>query len=359
MTSPNVANPEAASSVAVVTGGTSGIGLAISRLLVERGFRVHAWGRDAAKGAAIAAEVNGATRKTSFVYQQCDVSSAQSIRAAVSALKASGDKVDLLVNAAGVLQRNSLTRPGDMDIGAEIAVLLTGTINVTSHLSELLAKSGSALVVNVGSVAGQHPYPGLSAYGAAKAGIIHFTRAAAQELYRSRIRVICVCPGVVNTKLMPQEELKLIADTLPGRRLQSPDEIGRFIVHLATTSYPSLTGSVIDLDDGAGFHFVPPGAPASTEVAQSRAPATVPAAAGAGGDQSFEKLAAIFSEVFAVPRERIRPELSPNDVTKWDSIGHIRLVGAIEQAFSCTLDVDEVMALTSFGTVLTVISKKK
>jgi NAD(P)-dependent dehydrogenase (short-subunit alcohol dehydrogenase family) len=217
--------------------------------LARRDFEVHLWGRRVELGEKALLALKNIDKRPAY-FQVCDVTSVESIQAAARAFDRHADHLDVLVNAAGILQRGTLGSFKGSSVIEQINTLLTGTILVANALATRLAKGKQSIVVNIGSVAGREPFSSLSAYGAAKAGVAHFTKIAAKELFGSGVRVICVCPGVVRTSLMDEAEFAMVKKTLPGRRLQAVEEVTFFVGHLVTGQYPSLTGAVIDLDDG-------------------------------------------------------------------------------------------------------------
>jgi NAD(P)-dependent dehydrogenase (short-subunit alcohol dehydrogenase family)/acyl carrier protein len=332
--------------VAVVTGGSSGIGLAVTRRLVEAGYAVEIWARREDLGRAAAARLGSAVN-----FRRCDVADPAAVRAAAEGLP---ERLDLLVNAAGVLQRGPL----GAETAAQVDVLLKGTILVTGALAARLA---GGVIVNLGSVAGREAFPGLAAYGAAKAGVAHFTRAAARELLAARVRVFCVSPGLVDTSLQPAAELALLRQSTPHRRLQSPDEVAAFIVALASDAYPSLTGAVIDLDDGLSLYTGSAEPPRA--AAEASRTAAEPSRAAADPPRAVEAVdpgvAAVLSSVFGIPAASVHPGLGPEQVERWDSLGHLRLVSAIEQAFAVLLNADDAMELVDAGAVARVVASKR
>ncbi len=361
--------------IAIITGGTSGIGLAAARLLLATGHNVYLWARNQQRGKEVADQLNGENRGGTATYQFCDVGSSQSIQEAVRTFAAQHDRVDILINAAGILQRTPLADYQPEIISQQIDIVLKGTILTTTALAGFLVQSKNAVVVNMGSVVGQQAFVGLSAYGAAKAGIAHFTRTAAQELYSSGTRVVCVCPGIVKTNLMTEAEYQALVGVTPGRRLQSVDEVARFIVDLTRPDYPSLTGAVIDFDDGLGlFPSNRPPAPPT-----SRAPAT-----GLGepthkseiekseiekseirnpqsaidSDPVLNRVAKVFHEVFAVAPEEVHMDTGPEDIARWDSLGNLRLIAALEKEFQCSLDVNEIMEMVDVATIVKTMKSK-
>lgn len=242
---------------AIITGGSSGIGLAIAEEFARRDFEVHLWARRSELGERAIASLRKLDKRPPH-FQSCDVTSAASIEAAVREFDRHAGHVDVLVNAAGILRRGMLGSLQETYVTEQINTLLTGAILVTNALATRLAKGKQGIVVNIGSIAGREPFSSLSAYGAAKAGLAHFTKVAAKELFGSGVRVICVCPGVVQTSLMDEIDFAIVKGTLPAQRLQPIEEVTSLIGHLVAGSYPSLTGAVIDLDDGVSLF---PGGP--------------------------------------------------------------------------------------------------
>lgn len=363
---------------AIVTGGSSGIGYCVCEELARRDYGVFILARDSRRGEESAARIRAATPDAAVEFIACDVRSAAAVRSAFAEIRSRVESADLLVNCAGVLQRAMLGDLSAEAIDSQLDTCLKGTMLVTDASVELLAGSQSALVVNVGSVAGRASFEGLSVYGAAKAGVIHFSRTAARELYGRGIRVVCVNPGVVETNLMSAAELAMVKATLPSGRLQHPEEVASFIVALTDPTFQSLTGAVIDLDDGTGLFTGDPrpveaaprspaversegrdGPPArAAEPAGESAAAAAPAAAPAAAAGNAHRLKETFQKIFGLPESAVHSELTPDDVFKWDSIGHIRLVGGIEKEFGVSFDVDEIMELDSFRAILEILGRK-
>jgi acyl carrier protein len=291
-----------------------------------------------------------------------------SIAQAVKAFEAEHDRLHLLINAAGILQRTPLSSFQPDAVSSQIDIVLKGTILATTALAGHLARGENSVVVNIGSVAGQHSFVGLGAYGAAKAGVAHFTRTAAQELFSSGTRVLCVCPGIVKTGLMPDAEFQALAGVTPGHRLQTVDELARFVVELTRPDYPSLTGAVIDFDDGVGLFpgNRPPAPPAgATRPVVVKEPATPvvsptpPAKEGRGeGDAVLARVARVFHETFAIAAADVTLATGPEDVARWDSLGNLRLIAALEKEFNCSLDVNEIMEMIDVGSIVRTMKGK-
>lgn len=364
---------------AIITGGTSGIGLAAARALLRDGYDVTLWARQAQRGQDAVRQLNGEHRAGKASFQTCDVASADSVRQAVEAFAKGHDTLDILINGAGILQRTPLTQFQADTITQQIDIVLKGTILTTTALALHLSKSGRGVVINVGSVAGQHPLVGLGAYGAAKAGVAHFTRVAAQELFMAGVRVLCVCPGIVKTGLMPEREYEALVAVTPGRRLQTAEEVGQFLVELTKPAYPSLTGAVIDFDDGLGL-FLSNRPPSYDKVTRwqgdkvtgiaASAPVTVssphpitpspnhPITVSSPGDPLLARVAGVFQQTFGIAAAEVTVSTGPEDVARWDSLGNLRLIASLEKEFACSLDVNEIMEMIDVASIVRIMKGK-
>ncbi len=356
---------------AIVTGGTSGIGLAVARMLLTEGFNVTLWARDVERGMGIQQQLTAEDFPGKVTFCPCDVSSPESVVQATAEFVKQNSDLKILVNAAGIMDRTPLSKSDPESISNQIDIILKGTIYTTTALANDLAGSSPSVVINLGSVAGQLPFPGLGAYGAAKAGVAHFTKTAAQELFASGVRVLCVCPGLVKTDLMPDEELAALADTTPGRRLQSADEVACLVVELAKPVYSSLTGAVIDLHDGIGLFSgnrpteplpmsstlpTSPNPGANREelmqpISQTASPLTET-------DPILLRVAKVLQVTFGMDPSEVTHQTSPEDVAKWDSLGNLRLIANLEKEFACNLDVNEIMEMTNVAGIVQVMKGK-
>jgi NAD(P)-dependent dehydrogenase (short-subunit alcohol dehydrogenase family) len=218
--------------IAVVTGGSSGIGQAVARRLSDGGAQV-----------VVASRSEG---------HRTDVSDEESVRALFEAV---GPELHILVNSAGVLASTDRTP----DIALEdweqaFAVNARGTFLCCKHALPLM-KPGAA-IVNVASVAGMVGVPGRAAYGASKGAVIAFTRALAIDHVKDGVRVNCVCPGTIDTPWIDRvvDELGESRDALVARqplgRLGSADEIAEAVAYLASDRAGFTTGSQLVVDGG-------------------------------------------------------------------------------------------------------------
>ncbi len=233
--------------VAVVTGGTRGIGAAIARSLAAAGHRVAA---TYASNDAAAAAFRDETGIAVFRWDVCDPDAcAAGTRGVAEAL----GPVDVLVNNAGI------TRDGwfhKMDFAAWSAVLRTNLDSMfamTRPVIEGMRDRGFGRIVNISSINGQKGQLGQVNYAAAKAGVIGFTKALALENARKGITVNCVCPGYIETEMvagMPQKALDGVIAQIPVGRLGRAEEIAGLVAYLVSDSAGFTTGAVFSANGG-------------------------------------------------------------------------------------------------------------
>ncbi len=237
--------------VALVTGGTRGIGAAISRALNEAGYTVAAnyAGNDEA-AAAFKAETGIAVYKWSVAdYDACVEG--------IARVEADLGPVDVLVNNAGITRDGMFHRMTREQWDAVIGTNLNGLFNMTHPVWPGMRERKFGRVINISSINGQKGQAGQTNYSAAKAGDIGFTRALAQEGARAGITVNAICPGYIGTEMVLAIPEKVLAEKIipqiPIGRLGEPAEIARCVVFLAADDAGFLTGSTISPNGGQFF----------------------------------------------------------------------------------------------------------
>src|ERR1700757_2933877 len=229
--------------VAVVTGGTRGIGEAISKALKAAGYKVAAnyGGNDAAAQSFKAA--NGIS-----VYKW-DVSSYDSCAAGLKQVEADLGPVEVLVNNAGITRDTMFHRMTPEQWGAVINTNLNSLFNMCRPVIEGMRSRKFGRIINISSINGQKGQMGQVNYSAAKAGELGFTKALAQEGARAGITVNAICPGYIATnmvKAMSQEVLqKNVLPQIPIGRLGEAEELARCVVFLASDDAGLITGSAL------------------------------------------------------------------------------------------------------------------
>ncbi|WP_428939646.1 SDR family NAD(P)-dependent oxidoreductase [Fontivita pretiosa] len=250
-------NISLAGKLALVTGAGAGIGRGCALELARSGADVIVNDIDPASGERTAEQIRQLGRQAWFV--RADVSSDSEVTAMAKAVSAHSDKLHILVNNAGLNMFKGIvdTTPEDWD--RIMGVDLKGLYLVTRSLLPLLRSAGGASVINIASVHAQATVPHLTAYAAAKGGVVAMVRSLAQELGPMRIRVNAVSPGFVDTPLMDrwlasvpdrEQTMRYVLSFHPLGRIGTPQDIGRLVVFLGSEMSGFITGTNITIDGG-------------------------------------------------------------------------------------------------------------
>jgi 3-oxoacyl-[acyl-carrier protein] reductase len=236
--------------VALVTGGSRGIGAAISRELAKAGAKValnYRAGQEAAD--EIADEVGG-------LAVRADVSNPEEVQALIERVEGELGDIDALVNNAGVTRDTLIVRMTDDDWQTVIDTNLRGTFNTSRAVSRKMLRRRAGSIVNLSSVVGVHGNPGQANYAASKAGIIGLTKALARELGSRGVRVNAIAPGYISTELtdvLPEEARGLILQNTPLGRLGEPEDVAGAVRFLCSDEAAFITGEVLLVDGGLGM----------------------------------------------------------------------------------------------------------
>ena len=226
---------------AVVTGGSRGIGAAAVRAFTAAGYAVSFfYEKNDAAAAAVSAE-------TGAEAVRCDVTDAQAVRQAVSRLP----ETDVLVNNAGICHYGLLSQITQAQWDRLFAVNVGGIYHCVNAVLPAMLRRQSGCIINVSSMWGQVGASCEACYSATKGAVLALTKALAQELGPSGIRVNCIAPGVINTdmvQVLGRETLDMLADEIPLRKLGRPEDIAEAMLFLAKSEY--TTGQVISVDGG-------------------------------------------------------------------------------------------------------------
>jgi acetoacetyl-CoA reductase len=234
--------------VAVVTGGTRGIGEAISKALSAAGYKVAAnyGGNDEA-----AQKFKG---KTGIAVYKWDVSSFDACSAGLKQVEADLGPIDVLVNNAGITRDTMFHRMKPEQWSEVINTNLGSLFNMCRPVIEGMRARKFGRIINISSINGQKGQMGQANYSAAKAGEIGFTKALAQESAKSGITVNAICPGYIATdmvKAVPKEVMeKSILPLVPLGRLGEPEEVARCVLFLASDDASFITGSTLTANGG-------------------------------------------------------------------------------------------------------------
>jgi 3-oxoacyl-[acyl-carrier protein] reductase len=235
--------------VALVTGGSRGIGLAISRALAEGGARVAVVARDGARAATSAAELPG----EGHAGYACDVSDGARVRETVAAVEAAQGPVDILVNNAGITRDNLLMRMSEEEFDEVIATNLKGAFNFTRAVTRGMMKRRQGAILNITSVVGLIGNPGQANYAASKAGLVGLTKSVARELASRGVRCNAIAPGFIRTDMtseLTDAQVESLLGQIPLGDLGEVEDVAGAARFLVGPAARYITGQIISVDGG-------------------------------------------------------------------------------------------------------------
>jgi acetoacetyl-CoA reductase len=235
------------SKIAVVTGGTRGIGLSITKAMIAEGYVVAALYHGNEEAAQKCASETGAK-----VFK-VDVADFTACQNAISEIESTLGAVSVLVNNAGITKDGMLHKMPEENWHAVIETNLTSCFNMCRAVIEGMRSRQFGRIINISSINGQKGQLGQTNYSAAKAGMLGFSRALALESAAKGITVNAICPGYIATDMtsaMPQEVLDSIIRQIPAARMGKPEEIADMVVFLASDKAAFITGSTMTVNGG-------------------------------------------------------------------------------------------------------------
>ena len=237
--------------VALVTGGSRGIGFATAKILSENGVKIVITGKDKDRLEKSTSKISGS------IGIVADIKNSKDVKNVVSKTIEKFGKLDILVNNAGIFPKIKLLHEIDEDEWNEVLdVNLTGQFRFTKEAIPHLQKTGGS-IINISSDAGLKAYQGFNAdaYSASKAALIILTKCWALEYAKDKVRVNCICPGVVDTDMTKpfmktQKDKEFMNNEHPIGRIGQPEEVAKAIMYFASDDASWVTGAVLAVDGG-------------------------------------------------------------------------------------------------------------
>ena len=230
----------------VVTGGSSGIGLAIVRTLVQQGHSVDVMARRSAEDFAAIEDAPAVAG-----YHSVNLADSEAAARTLLEIAEARGGLDVLVNNAGVMNYENASDATTESIATHLDTNLAAPMRLSAAaVGFLREREQPGLIVNVASVAGLTATPKLSVYSASKAGLIHYTKSLAAECAADGIRAVAIAPGAVQTNLTNRVMFAMIEKAMPLGKLQSPEEIADLVNWLVSDAAVNVTGAVFAVDGG-------------------------------------------------------------------------------------------------------------
>ena len=242
--------------VALITGGSSGIGLAIARKFVKEGLTAVIVGRDKKKLSDACREMG-----TQSHFMVCDLYDLELIPGMVQSVIDKFGRIDILVNNAGINLKKKIEEVTDEDYEKVIRTNQTSTFSLTRAVAGFMKEQGGGSILNISSMASQYGLPYVIAYTASKSAIEGMTRAMAVELASDGIRVNCIAPGFIRTNMSSvaldkdEERKNKVLSRTPLGRLGKPEEVANAAYFLVSDEASFITGVVLPVDGGNSIGF--------------------------------------------------------------------------------------------------------
>lgn len=237
--------------VAVITGGSNGIGKATADSFLNEGAKVIIWDISGEKGEALAESYR--TDGYDVFFQQVDTSNHEQVEAATQEAINRYGRIDILVNNAVITRDSTLLKMEQSEWQQVIDVNLTGVYNCTRSIAPVMVENGSGVILNASSVVGLYGNFGQTNYSATKGGLVAMTKTLAKELGRKGVRVNAVAPGFILTdmvKAMPENVLEKMASMVPLKELGKPEDVANLYTFLASDNARYISGATISIDGG-------------------------------------------------------------------------------------------------------------
>lgn len=235
--------------VALVTGGSRGIGLGIAQALADAGAKIAVIGRNGERASEAAAALPG----EGHMGFACDVADSEQVKETLSAVEAEVGPVGILVNNAGITRDNILLRMKDEEFDDVIAANLKGAFNFTRAVTRGMMKRREGVILNITSVVGIIGNAGQTNYAASKAGMVGMTKSVAKELASRGVRCNALAPGFISTDMtgdLTESQVEALQGQIPLGRLGETDDVAGVARFLVGPAARYITGQVLGVDGG-------------------------------------------------------------------------------------------------------------
>lgn len=237
---------------AVITGGSRGIGAAVSKKLASLGADIaviDVGEESSARETLDACEALGVKAK----YYRCNVTDFACVKETVGAIKSDFGSIHILVNNAGITRDGLIAMMKEQDFDDVIDVNLKGAFNMIRHCAGIFIRNHTGKIINISSVSGMIGNPGQINYSASKAGLIGITKTVAKELASKGVTCNAVAPGFIATSMTENitGDNNSLAEAIPLKRMGTPEDVAEAVAFLACSSY--ITGEVIRVDGGVAI----------------------------------------------------------------------------------------------------------
>ena len=234
--------------LALVTGGSRGIGRAIAAALVERGVRVVLTGRSEERARATAEELGACAQGVAM-----DVSDREAVARVFKSVLDEHERIDILVNNAGITRDNLLMRMKPEEWDAVLATNVNGLYYCSQVVLRPMIRQRSGRVINMSSVVGLMGNAGQVNYAASKAAILGFTKALAREVACRNVTVNAIAPGYIETDMtreLPKGATEALHEAIPMKRIGQPSDVAAAVLYLASEGASYVTGQVLQVNGG-------------------------------------------------------------------------------------------------------------
>lgn len=239
--------------VALITGGTAGIGKAIALRFAREGASVAVFGTNASRGNQAVAEMQQSVPGSKIVFFQVDVAQTKEVDEVIQKTSVELGPIDILVNNAGITKDQLLMKMSENDWDNVMDTNVKSCYNTSRSLVRSMMKAKKGRIINISSVVGLMGNPGQTNYAASKAAMVGFTKALAKELASRNICVNCIAPGFISTAMtdaLTDSQKDEILSKIPLGRFGSPDDIAEAALFLASSMGNYITGQVLTIDGG-------------------------------------------------------------------------------------------------------------